>query len=117
MKLISNTFWRIIFFVYLILITGYSLSVIFSPIYYNENINLRFLSVIPLYIFSAFVIYLRAFDKKILTKLFWKTSFVLFILLEIALLYFSMEINLLLQIFVLVAFWEYLKKFSNNKTF
>ncbi len=111
LKSMSNTFWKIILCVYSVLIIGYSFSVIFSPVYFDESFNLKYLSVIPLYIFSAFILYLRAFDKKILRKIFWKTSFVLFVLLELVLLYFSLEGNLLLQVFVLIAFWEYLKKF------
>jgi len=110
----SNTFWKIIFFVYITLISGYIFSVVDSPIFFNESFNLKYISVIPFYVFSAFVLFLRAFDKIILTKLFWNTLFILFLLLETGLLYFSMEGNLILQFFVLIAFWEYLKKFSGD---
>jgi len=111
----KNTFWKIIFVIYTFMLVGFAFSVTLAPVLHGEDFTLKYILVLPLYIFSAVIIYFRAWDKKVLTEVIWRKIFIAFILVELALVFFGLEINLPMQILVVFAFWGYIKSFSQAK--
>jgi len=103
----SKTFWKIFSIIYFVISIFYLMTFIFFPIHFGDGIKMERLSIIPFYFVSFLVLALYAYNKKVLNWRSWNILFSVFVFSELYFLYNSIESNLMLQVFVWFAFFNY----------
>jgi len=83
------------------------MTFILFPAHFGDGIEIERLSIIPFYFISFLVLLLYAYNKKVLNWRSWNILFSVFVFSELYFLYNSIENNLILQVFVWLAFFNY----------